>query len=128
MARYNKTENAETQSVESRTLEVFTDLMIAKIQSLTSKDGWKKPWFTEAALSWPKNLNGRSYNGMNAMFLMMQCEKMGYEIPRFCTFDAVQRLNKTEKKDANGEALPYVSIQKGEKELSHPPDHFHLCG
>ena len=57
MARYNKTENAETQSAESKTLEVFTDLMIQKIQSLTSKDGWKKPWFTEAALSWPKNLN-----------------------------------------------------------------------
>ena len=115
MARYYKSASADTQSSEDKTLEVFTDLMIAKIQSLTSKDGWKKPWFTEGALSWPKNLNGRSYNGMNALFLMMQCEKMGYEIPRFCTFDAVQRLNKTEKKDANGEALPRVSIQKGEK-------------
>ena len=102
-------------SSEDKTLDLFTEMMIQKIQSLSSKEGWKKPWFTEGALSWPKNLNGRSYNGMNAMFLMMQCEKMGYEIPRFCTFDAVQRLNKTEKKDVNGEALPRVSIQKGEK-------------
>lgn len=102
-------------SLEDKTLDLFTEMMIQKIQSLSSKDGWKKPWFTEGALSWPKNLNGRSYNGMNAMFLMMQCEKMGYEIPRFCTFDAVQRLNKSEKKDANGEVLPRVSIQKGEK-------------
>ena len=115
MARYNKSASADTQSSEDKTLDLFTNMMIQKIQSLTSKDGWKKPWFTEGALSWPKNLNGRSYNGMNALFLMMQCEKMGYEIPRFCTFDAVQRLNKTEKKDANGEALPRVSIQKGEK-------------
>ena len=115
MARYNKSASADTKSSEDKTLDLFTDMMIQKIQSLTSKDGWKKPWFTEGALSWPKNLNGRSYNGMNALFLMMQCEKMGYEIPRFCTFDAVQRLNKTEKKDSNGEALPRVSILKGEK-------------
>ncbi len=115
MARYNKAESAEGQTSEEKTLTLFTDMMIQKIESLTAKDGWKKPWFTDGALSWPKNLNGREYNGMNAMFLMMQCEKMGYSIPRFCTFDAVQRLNKAEKTDAKGEALPRVSILKGEK-------------
>ena len=115
MARYNKSASEDTQSSEDKTMNLFTEMMIKKIESLTDKDGWKKPWFTEGALTWPKNLNGRSYNGMNAMFLMMQCEKMGYQIPRFCTFDTVQRLNKTEKKDANGEALPRVSVQKGEK-------------
>lgn len=41
--------------------------MIERIQSLSGKDGWKKPWFTEGTLQWPKNLNGREYNGMNAM-------------------------------------------------------------
>ena len=115
MARYNKTSSSDGQTAEDKTMNLFTEMMIKKIESLTDKDGWKKPWFTEGALTWPKNLNGRSYNGMNAMFLMMQCEKMGYQIPRFCTFDTVQRLNKTEKKDANGEALPRVSVQKGEK-------------
>ena len=33
--------------------------MIEKIESLGSKDGWQKPWFTEGTLSWPKNLSGR---------------------------------------------------------------------
>jgi antirestriction protein ArdC len=47
--------------------------------------------------------------------LLLQCEKQGWQIPRFCTFDCVQRLNKTEKKDANGETLPRVSVLKGEK-------------
>lgn len=105
----------KTASSEDKVLDLFTEMMIRKIESLTAKDGWKKPWFTERALSWPKNLNGRKYNGMNAMFLMMQCEKMGYEIPRFCTFDAVQRLNKTEKNDTDGVAISRVSILKGEK-------------
>ncbi len=113
MARYNKSASTDTQSAEDKALDLFAEMMIDKIKSINQD--WKKPWFSEGALRWPKNLNGREYNGMNAMFLMMQCEKMGYQIPRFCTFDAVQRLNNTEKKDANGEALPRVSVQKGEK-------------
>lgn len=44
--------------------------------------------------------------------LMFHCEKEGYNIPRFCTFDCVQRLNKPGK---DGEELPRVSVQKGEK-------------
>ena len=56
----------------------WTTLMIERIKSLSSKDGWKKPWFTEGSLSWPKNLSGREYNGMNALMLMMHCEKNGY--------------------------------------------------
>jgi len=66
----------------------WATLMIDKIKSI-DKD-WKKPWFTEGALQWPKNINGREYNGMNALMLLMQCEKNGYTIPRFCTFDCVQ--------------------------------------
>ena len=77
----------------------WTTLMIERIQSLSGKDGWKKPWFTEGALQWPKNLNGREYNGMNAMMLLLHCEKEGYKIPRFCTFDRIQQFNKTGKKD-----------------------------
>lgn len=91
----------------------WATLMIEKIESI-NKD-WKKPWFTEGALQWPKNLNGREYNGLNALMLLLQCEKQGWQIPRFCTFDCVQRLNNAEKKDANGEALPRVFVLKGER-------------
>ena len=90
----------------------WTTLMIERIQSLSGKDGWKKPWFTEGALQWPKNLNGREYNGMNAMMLLLHCEKEGYKIPRFCTFDRIQQFNKTGKKDE--EQKPRVSVLKGE--------------
>ena len=112
MARYNKPTN-DGPSSEDKALDLFAEMMIEKIQSI-NKD-WKKPWFTEGALQWPKNLNGREYNGLNALMLLIQCEKQGWQIPRFCTFDCVQRLNNTDKKNTNGEALPRVSVLKGEK-------------
>lgn len=112
MARYNKAATNGPSS-EDKALDLFAEMMIEKIESI-NKD-WKKPWFTEGALQWPKNLNGREYNGLNALMLLLQCEKQGWQIPRFCTFDCVQRLNNAEKKDANGEALPRVSVLKGER-------------
>ena len=57
--------NHEGSSAEDKALDLFSEMMITKIESLRSKDGWKKPWFTEGSLQWPKNLNGREYNGMN---------------------------------------------------------------
>ena len=44
--------------------------------------------------------------------LLLHCENKGYMIPRFCTFDCVQRLNKPDK---DGQELPRVSILRGEK-------------
>lgn len=102
----------EGQSAEDKALDLFADMMIERIQSLSGKDGWKKPWFTEGALQWPKNLNGREYNGMNAFMLLLHCEKEGYKIPRFCTFDRIQLFNKAGKKDE--EQKPRVSVLKGE--------------
>ena len=102
----------EKPTAEQKALDLFSEMMISKIESLRSKDGWKKPWFTEGALQWPKNLNGREYNGMNAMMLLLHCEKEGYRIPRFCTFDRIQQFNRTGSKDK--EAKPRVSVLKGE--------------
>lgn len=102
----------EGPSAENKALDLFADMMIERIQSLSGKDGWKKPWFTEGTLQWPKNLNGREYNGMNAMMLLLHCEKEGYKIPRFCTFDRIQLFNKAGKKDE--EQKPRVSVLKGE--------------
>lgn len=43
----------------------WATLMIEKINNLQSD--WKKTWFTEGTMKWPKNLSGRDYNGMNAL-------------------------------------------------------------
>ena len=109
MAGYRR-QNTDGPNSEDKALDLFAEMMIEKLENI-SKD-WKKPWFTEGSLQWPRNLSGREYNGMNALMLMLHCEKEGYTIPRFCTFDCVQRLNKPGK---NGEELPRVSVLKGEK-------------
>ena len=102
----------EKPTAEQKALDLFSEMMISKIESLRSKDGWKKPWFTEGTLQWPKNLNGREYNGMNAFLLLLHCEKEGYKIPRFCTFDRIQQFNKPGSRDKD--AKPRVSVLKGE--------------
>ena len=117
----NKKYKSDGRSSEYRALDRFAEMMIEKIKTL--QGDWKKPWFTEGALQWPKNLSGREYNGMNALMLMMHCEKQGYNLPVFCTFDRVAGLNFTKDKqgakmqatDKNGEQLPQVSVNKGEK-------------
>ena len=111
-------ENSLKSSAEDRALERFADLMIDKISSL--QGDWRQPWFTEGALSWPKNLSGRRYNGMNAVMLMMHCEKEGYRLPVFCTFERVISLNYKDREGARvrltgpgGEELPMVSVNRG---------------
>lgn len=109
MATY-KRPRPEGPSSEDKALDLFAEMMIEKIESI--REDWKKPWFTEGSLQWPRNLSGREYNGMNALMLLIHCEKEGYAIPRFCTFDCVQRLNKPDK---DGKELPRVSVLRGEK-------------
>lgn len=118
---YKKKFNADGSSAEDKALDRFAELMIEKINNLQSD--WKKPWFTEGTMKWPKNLSGRDYNGMNALMLMLYAEKQGYKLPVYCTFDRVMGLNyqkdkqgnRIALKDENGEPLPQVSVQKGEK-------------
>ena len=117
--------NSDGPSAEERALERFTELMIKKISSI--KGDWKKPWFTENFMAWPKNLSGREYNGMNALMLMLLCEENSYKLPVFCTFQRVSGLNySTDRQgnhkpltDANGERLPQVSVLKGKNRFRY---------
>lgn len=120
MARYSKNPNAPSaedsstrgrSSKEENALDRFTDLMIDKIKSI--KEDWQKPWFTEGALVWPRNLHGRQYNGGNALMLMLHAEKEGYKLPIWCTFNSIQTvLNPVQK---GGEERVPVHVLKGEK-------------
>lgn len=98
-------------TAEDRALELFTDMMIKKIETI-QKD-WQKPWFMEGMMKWPHNIAGRRYNGMNSFMLMLYCEDNGYKIPCFNTFNCLQRMNGETGKD--GKELPKVSVLKGEK-------------
>lgn len=110
MAGYKRENNGPNS--EDKALDLFAEMMIEKLEHV--REDWQKPWFTEGVIQWPRNLSGREYNGMNAFMLMLHCEKEGYKIPRFCTFDCVQRMNR-DARDREGNELPKVSVLKGEK-------------
>ena len=108
-------------SAEDRALELFGNLMVEKISSI--QQDWRKPWFTPQASQPPQNLSGRHYNGFNSIVLMMQQEKNGWETSRYATFDRISAMNYQKNKeganvpavDKDGNKLPLVSINKGEK-------------
>ena len=121
MAKKNYTPNADGRSAEDKAMDKFAELMIEKISNL--QGDWKKPWFSPQAAQLPRNLNGRQYNGMNSIILMLMQEKNGWQTSRYATFDRIMGLNYTKDKDGgrtpaldeNGEKLPMVSVNKGEK-------------
>lgn len=65
MAKYNRNHYvpSDGRSGEDRALDRFAEMVIEKIETI--KSDWKKPWFTENTLCWPKNLSGREYNGLS---------------------------------------------------------------
>ena len=110
--------SSDGPSAEDKALTSFAEMMIERIETISKR--LTKPWITEGSFRGiVKNLSGREYNGMNALMLLLHCENEGYKIPRFCTFDCVQRMNKPSEKQAKGERgeLPRVSVNKGEKIL-----------
>ena len=117
----NTPQEGKPQSAEDRALDRFTELMMEKMENL--QQDWKQPWFSESALSVPRNLSGRNYNGMNSLMLMLHCQKNNYQLPVFATFDRLAAMNFTKQKDgtrtptvdANGQKLPMVVINKGER-------------
>ena len=117
----DKKYHSDGPSAADRALERFTEVMIEKIQSF--QGDWKKPWFMPGAAIPPQNLSGRHYNGGNSLMLMLQAEKMGYDIPVWGTFDRITNLNYIKDKngnvfqarDKNGNKLPMVAVNKGEK-------------
>ena len=117
----DKKYHSDGPSAADRALERFTELMIEKIQSF--QGNWKKPWFMPGAAIPPQNLSGRHYNGGNSLMLMLQAEKMGYDIPVWGTFDRITNLNYIkdnngnvfQARDKHGNKLPMVAVNKGEK-------------
>ena len=43
--------NYDGLSAEDKALNTFSDLIIQKIEALSSSDNWQQPWFTEGSLS-----------------------------------------------------------------------------
>ena len=69
---------------EDKIAKAFAELMIQKISEIQTD--WHKPWVSAGFMGMPRNINGRHYNGMNSLMLMMLREKQGYKTPVFMTF------------------------------------------
>ena len=63
---------------------LFTDLMIERLEKIAKSD-WKMPWVTDISSELPCNYNGRPYNGMNSLMLMLLNENQGYKLPVYLT-------------------------------------------
>lgn len=99
----------------------FADLMIEHIASI--QEDWKKPWFSNS-LPVPRNVyDGKGYDALNALMLSLHCEKNGYKIPVFGTYNRFLSFNfKTDADgtqhqllDEQGNPLPRLTVNKGEK-------------
>jgi len=131
MGRYNNNYKkgggnaADMQEVakerEDKAFDLYAEMLIKKIET-AAKTEWKKPWFTEGQMAWPKALYGKKYHGMNALMLSLHCEKEGYQIPVFATRDRIFSMNfqtgadgqRSPAVDKDGNKLPFLHISKGE--------------
>ena len=114
---WKKTSEGPTQ--EEKALARFADIMIEKISQM-KKSNWQQPWFTDS-IGLPRNLDGRRYNSMNSIMLMLHCEAEHYELPVFATFDRIIRMNGHKTAEGwqtatgpDGQQLPRVGVNSGE--------------
>lgn len=85
---------------EDKIANAFAELMIQKINEIEAD--WHKPWVSAGYMGMPRNINGRHYNGMNSLMLMMLREKQGYKTPVFMTFQQAKTNGWDVKKGETG--------------------------
>lgn len=78
-------------SLEERALERYAKLIIEKIKAIEKNE--LEPWFNINSKEWPRGLSGKNFNGIAAMMLLLHCEKNGYRVPAFLTFEQAMGLN-----------------------------------
>ena len=114
--------NKKRATMRDTAATIFTDLMIERLEKIAKSD-WKMPWVTDKSYELPCNYNGRPYNGMNSMMLMLLNEKEGFKLPVYLTYCKMDSFNyeKNEKgertpvRDSNGEERKPVHVLKGER-------------
>ena len=108
------------ENSKDRAYQLFAQMMIEKIKSF--KGQWEQPWFN-VGISMPRAIYGKKYNGMNALMLMLHCEKNGYKIPVFATRKHIFSMNFKDNDhkvgeyllDENGNKREFVHILKDSK-------------
>lgn len=100
--KYTSKQPSDGLRPEERVAQKFAEQLIEKLEG--AKLDWQRPWFSNMSLGVSRNFDGRRYNGMNQLFLALQQEKMGYQLPVWMTFQRAKELG--------------VSINKGETSMT----------
>lgn len=103
--------NSETP--EQKIAGTFTEMLINKIEKM--KVDWKQPWVPVNSVT-PRNMDGKRYSGMNALMLMMLCEKEGYKLPYFMTFHKALEMGTEVKKGEKSFPVYYWNINVKDKD------------
>ena len=79
------------RTVKRDLYQEVTDKLIAAIEAGTAP--WQRPWQNVAAAGLPMNgASSRTYNGVNALLLMMTAQAEGYSDNRWYTFKQANEL------------------------------------
>lgn len=92
----------------------WVTLIIEKMKAIEKNR--MEPWFTVDSTKWPRGLSGRDFNSMNALMLLLHCEKNGYRVPLFFTFDQVMGLNNNTSMPAGNK---HLETEKGDIASMH---------
>lgn len=120
------------RTVKRDLYQEVTDKLIAAIEAGTAP--WQRPWQNVAAAGLPLNgASSRTYNGVNALLLMMTAQAEGYSDNRWYTFKQANELGAQVKKgskstpvyffkmlNAKGEALEEGGAAGGEQPRQIP--------
>lgn len=120
------------RTVKRDLYQEVTDKLIAAIEAGTAP--WQRPWQNVAAAGLPMNgTTQRTYNGVNALLLMMTAQSEGYSDNRWYTFKQANELGAQVKKgskstpvyffkmlNAKGEALEEGGAADGEQPRQIP--------
>lgn len=120
------------RTVKRDLYQEVTDKLIAAIEAGTAP--WQRPWQNVAAAGLPMNgTTQRTYNGVNALLLMITAQSEGYSDNRWYTFKQANELGAQVKKgskstpvyffkmlNAKGEALEEGGAADGEQPRQIP--------
>ncbi|MBD5419131.1 MAG: ArdC family protein [Bacteroides sp.] len=125
------TDKPDIISSGNKALDKFAEMMISRMETLRDQP-WQKEWITPGTFAgMPRNLSGRSYNGGNSFFLLLDSTMKGYKTPVYLTFNQVKAQDasvlKGEKafpvtywditiKDKNGKSIKLEDFEKLSKE------------
>lgn len=102
------------------TMKSFVNAIINNLNNVNCD--YQKPWIAKQYLAMPRNINGRYYNNINKLMLLLTSQCYNYPMPVWGTKNSYAKLAKELKKDihvlpnAKGTPISYFSFSYVNKE------------